>query len=79
MIVRGKALTITSHAVAGMEAERPRVRPEDIVAVLENPDSDDGGCAMGWRRRRTILVYYDEYEEKVRVRAVSATRRRLAT
>lgn len=78
MIARGKQATWTSHAFDGVDAERPPIRAEHVVSVLEEPDADDGRCARAWRGYRTILVYYYEGEEEIEVRAVSATRRRLA-
>ena len=78
MIARGKVLTILEHARVGMDSERPPIRVEDVAAAIETPEQDDGRCATIWRRRRTVLVYYEEVEDEVEVRSVSATRRRLA-
>ncbi len=78
MIARGKHVTILPHAVDGMGCERPPIRPSVVLDVLELPDTDSGRLATAWLRNRTILVYYDEYEEQIEVRSVSATRRRLA-
>jgi hypothetical protein len=79
MLVRGKPLVIRRHAHDGMMAERPAIRTSDVAEVLEHPDHDQDGQA--WKRHggRTIIVYYTEGPDAVHVRAVSATRRRLAT
>jgi hypothetical protein len=75
---RGKPLDIRKHARDGMEAERPAVRVEDLVRALEESDHDDGQAARKRIGRRTILVRYEEAEDRISVRGVSATRRRLA-
>lgn len=78
MEVRGKRLRLSLHAFEGMSAERPRIDLQDLANVLETPDADNGREAFRWIGTRTVLVYYEEDEEEVYVRSVSATRRRLA-
>jgi hypothetical protein len=78
MLVRGRWLTLTQHAFEGMQAERPPIRVVDVALVLEEPDHDQ--ATFAWKRigPRTVLVYYEEQAEALLVRAVSATRSRLA-
>lgn len=73
---RGKPVSFAAHALDGMAAERERVRAEDAVRVLDEPDHDNGKDASKWVGRRTIKVYYIEEEDRIFVRGVSATRRR---
>lgn len=74
---RGKPVYLTRHAYAGMTAERPAVRPQDVARVLEEPDHEAHGTAFKRIANRTIIVRYVEEEDRIRVRGVSATRRRL--
>ena len=78
MYVRGKPIYFTKHAFNGMAAERPPIKEDEVRAVLEAPDDDDGGKAFKAVGRRTVLVYYDDREGAVFIDAVSATRRRLS-
>jgi hypothetical protein len=73
---RGKVVTITAHALQGMEGERRRIRVEDAIRTLEDPDHDDGKEARRWCGWRTTKVYYVEEEGRIYIRGVSATRRR---
>lgn len=78
MLVRGKWLRIEKHALGGMNAERPPITHDDVALVLEEPDHDDGKKAFRRVGPRTLLVYYEEEEHTIGVRAASATRSRLA-
>lgn len=75
--VRGKLCTISKHAFEGMAAERPPISADTVARVLEDPDHDDGTQARKRLGGRTILVRYEALEDRIRVRGVSATRRRL--
>lgn len=77
MYARGKPCEFTKHAHEEMHAERPPIDLDDVAWALEEPDSDDGHCATRRIRNRTILVYYEEREDEIYVRSVSATRTRL--
>jgi hypothetical protein len=77
--IRDKPVWFDRHALDGMNAERPRVGVAEVEAVLEGPDcimEESGGRHKAWKHagKRTILVYYDEDEEGIYVRSVSATR-----
>lgn len=77
-MIRGKRLSFDKHAAHAMAAERPAVREGDVERVLEQPDRDDGHRTLKWLKDRTIIVYYDETEDEIYVRTISATRDRLA-
>lgn len=78
MEVRGKIVLIGKHAHEGMAAERPPLDEHDILAALETPDHDDGRQAGKRIGKRTIIVYYEETQDGIEVRSISATRSRLA-
>lgn len=74
---RGKRIALTKHAAQALWNEWPAIDPWDVAHVLENPDEDTQ--ENGARRRigrRTIIVRYEETEEAIHVRTVSATRSR---
>lgn len=75
--VRGKPVTFTRHALAGMDGERIAIGMDELLRVLEEPDHDDGKEARKWVGWRTIKVYYREEARHLWVLAASATRRRL--
>jgi len=80
--VREKYLWIEPHAYEGMVAERPAIQLEHVYEAIQSPDKvvlerKARVKAMKWIGKRTIIVYYDEYEEDIHVRGVSATRRKL--
>ena len=65
-----------------MNAERPPIKLEYLYEAVDDPDKTvaEGKTrikAMKWIGKRTIIAYYDEYEEDIHVRSVSATRRKL--
>jgi hypothetical protein len=70
-------VVIEKHAAVGMACERPPIRENHILAVLEEPDHDDGHQAYKRVGPRTVIVYYEEDDDTVEVRSVSATRGRL--
>jgi hypothetical protein len=77
--IRDRPVWFDRHALDGMNAERPRIGVSEVESVLEAPDRLDE--EKGERRKaskhigkRTIMVYYDEDEEGIYVRSVSATR-----
>lgn len=74
MDARGKPCTVYKHANEGMQAERPPIEYWDVALVLEEPDHDDGRRASRRIQDRTILVYYEELDDEIRIRGVSATR-----
>lgn len=78
MLVRGKWCRVARRALDGMNAERPPISDAEIEAPLEEPDHDDGNQARKRIGRRTIIVYYREEADTLVVRAVSATRSRMA-
>lgn len=73
--VRGKPLTFTKHAYEGMRQERPPLDEYDIALIIEEPDHDDGNEVRKRVGRKIIRAYYEEYEDHIRVRAVSRTTR----
>lgn len=79
MLIRGRRATIEKHALDGMDAERPPIQMRDVARVLEEPDHDDQTRAHKRLGARTIIVYYGATEDEIIVRAVSATRSRLAS
>jgi len=77
--IRDKPVWFDRHALDGMNAERPRIGVAEVESVLEGPDctsEERGGRHKAWKHagKRTIRVYYDEDEEGIYVRSVSATR-----
>lgn len=55
---------------------------EHLCEAIDDPDKRvaEGKArvkAMKWIGKRTIMVYYDEYEEDIYVRSVSATRKKV--
>lgn len=74
---REKWLRVEKHAIHGMASERPPIGLADLQQVLEEPDSDDEHQALTWIATRTVIVYYEAYEEEIHVESVSATRNRL--
>lgn len=78
LVARGKWVTIRKHAAEGMACEAPPIREDDVLLVLEEPDHDDQNQAYKRIGTRTVIVYYEETDDHIRVRAVSATRRRLS-
>lgn len=80
--VRGKSVWIERHAFEGMSNERPPVSTEEVRSTIEKPDGAEREFGAGqkvwrWIGQRTIIVYYDELEEEIHVKAVSATRRKI--
>ena len=78
---RGKVVWFDKHAAEAMNAERPPISVEDVLLVLEEPDRMTRQRSprvkfMRWMRRRTVIVYADEYEDEISVHSVSASRRR---
>lgn len=67
---------IRRHAWDAMWAERPTIRVDDLLLTMEDPDHDDGRTASRWIGTRAIIVRYDEEDDRVTIRTVSATRRR---
>lgn len=77
--IRDKPVWFDRHALDGMNAERPRIVVAEVEEVLEAPDrlvKEHEGMLKAWKRigKRTMIVYYDENEEGIYVRSVSATR-----
>jgi hypothetical protein len=74
---RGKPLALSKHAAHAMNNECPEIDLEDVVLTLEEPhaDSREHG-ARRWDGFRTLVVRYEENEERIYVRTVSATRSR---
>jgi len=77
--IRDRPVWFDRHALDGMNAERPNVAVAEVEAALEAPDrciKESNGRLKAWKRigKRTIIVYYDEDEEGIYVRSVSATR-----
>lgn len=77
MQVRGKRLTYKRHAADGMNCENPPIREEDVELAISDPDTDTGSKVTRWIGMRTVIVYYDEWEDEINVRSVSATKSRL--
>lgn len=75
--VRGKTIVLTRHAAQGMLQERPPVTIDEVVRALESPDHDTLAGLHAWTGKRTILIRYTEYHDEIRIRSISATRRRL--
>jgi hypothetical protein len=78
-ITRNRSVWLDRHALDGMNAERPKVAVAEAEETLEAPDrltTEHDGRLKAWKRigKRTIIVYYDEDEEGIYVRSVSATR-----
>jgi len=71
--VRSKWLNVTKHALQGMEQERPPVSLRDIESAFEDPHYDDSKEVRKRIGRRTVRVYYTEYEDEIEVRGVSRT------
>jgi len=71
-------VTFDKHAAHAMNAERPPIEAWDVGRVLVEPDRDDGHRASKRIGRRLVNVYYDETEDEIHIRTVSATRGRLA-
>jgi len=64
-----------------MNAERPPVSVNEVLLVLDGPDRrirqrPPRVRYLRWIRRRTVMVYADEYEDEIYVGSVSASRRR---
>jgi hypothetical protein len=77
LTARGKPLALSKHAAHAMNNERPEIDLEDVVLTLEEPDTDSR--EHGARRRvgcRTLVARYEENEDRIYVRTVSATRSR---
>ncbi len=80
--IREKAVIIMKHAIDAMNSERPHIDVDDILNVIDSPDntvheSGNRFKATKWMKKRTIIVYYDEFEDEIYVHGVSATRRRV--
>jgi len=76
--IREKPVWLERHALDGMNAERPRITVSEVEDALEAPDrlaKERSGRLKAMKRcgKRTIIVYYDENEEDIYVRSVSAT------
>ncbi len=74
---------ITAHAYEGMLAEALHIKMEHVFEAIESPDKEikESGVrkqVMKWIGSRTILVYYEEWEDEIRIVGVSATKRRIA-
>lgn len=77
LTARGKPVELSKHAVHAMNNERPPIRVHEVVLTLERPDDDSRHD--GARRRfgdRTVVVRYQDDDERLHVRTVSATRSR---
>lgn len=79
MYARGKQCRVSKHAHEGMQAERPPIDYGAVQFVLEEPSADDGTRATRRVGRRTILVYYNEFDDEILIRSVSTTRSSLGT
>ncbi|WGM90371.1 MAG: hypothetical protein NUK63_04410 [Candidatus Bathyarchaeum tardum] len=77
MIIRGKWVYINKHAYEGMNCEAPPIRTSDVRETITNPDGIQGGRYAKWISRRTIIVYLTEYADRIEVRGVSTSRRKL--
>ena len=80
--VRGKRVWIERHAFEGMSSERPAVSTRELADTIARPDGaerESSARQKAWRRigQRTVIVHYDELEEEIHVKAVSATRRKI--
>ena len=80
--VRGKVVWFDEHAADAMNAEWPPISVEEVIDTLQQPDRrvrqrPPREKWIRWIRRRSVIVYADEYEEEIYVRSVSASRRRL--
>lgn len=80
--IRGKRVWIAKHAFEGMSDEKPPVSTEHVLSAIADPDGSEMESGMRrkawrWIGQRTIMVYYDELEDEIRVKAVSATRRKI--
>jgi len=78
-VIRDRPVWFERHALDGMNAERPRISVGEVECALEAPDrivKEHDGRLKAWKRvgKRTVLIYYDEDEEGIYVRSVSATR-----
>ncbi len=77
MEINGKQVWINKHAYEAMNNEVPPIRMADLRETLTNPDLTNKGQYMKWIGRRTVIAYAIEYEDRIEVRGVSATRRKL--
>lgn len=77
MIINGKWVYVNQHAYEGMNCEVPPIRTTDLRETLTNPDRIQGDRYAKWIGRRTIIAYVTECEDRIEVRGVSATRRKL--
>lgn len=80
--VRKKSVWIDKYAYEGMNAEKPPIKPDVVMKILETPDkveeeTKERRKAMKWEKDRTIIVYYDEWEDEIDVKNVSSTRRKI--
>ena len=80
--VRGKVVWFDKHAGDGMNAERPPISVEEVIATLRHPDHRERQRKhrekrIRWIGTRSVIVYADETEDEIYVRSVSASRRRL--
>lgn len=80
--IRGKYIWIDNHAYDGMHAEKPPIKLEHLYETISNPDkiimeAKPRVKALKWIGKRSIIVYYDEYEVDIYVRSISATRRKI--
>ena len=80
--VRRKPVFITPHAYDGMNAERAYIKVEQVLETLIEPDKiiKEFGVrhkTMKWLGNRTVIIYYDEYEDEIDVVGVSTTRRKI--
>ena len=81
--MHGKYVWYESHAIDGMNAERPPVKDSHVHETSKDPEqiiheSGNRIRVMKWIGGRTLIVYYDETEHDIYVRGVSATKRRRA-
>lgn len=80
-IIRGKTVWLLKHAWEAMNAEKPPISVAEVMEAIESPDrierEREGNKVLKWVGNRTILVYYDEDEESIYVKGVSATRKRI--
>ncbi len=75
LTARGKPVLFTKHAVQAMACERPPIEVDEVLRALDEPEQD--GALAGARKRsgrRVVIVRYEEHEDHIHVKTVSATR-----
>ena len=68
--VRGKVVWFDKHAADAMNEERRPISVEAVIDTLQQPDRrvrqrPPREKWIRWIRRRSVIVYADEYEEEI--------------